>query len=230
MAATTLRVLAAEISDAGRLTRGRRLRADGAVIDLAVGHGAVVARVQGSLATPYVVTLETRPGQWAPSRRELTVRCTCPDDAGTGQHGCKHIVAALLGLADEVMIEPELLARWRRSDDVTVDEVTVDDVTVDEVTVDDVTVDDVTVDEQAPGDASGAITEIAGHTGQSDTAEPAAGRSEPAHPLSILMQAPGDGRLPPLPMLAELEHPRFPDPALDQLLADARDQLRVRWD
>lgn len=200
MAATTVRVLAAEMSDAGRLTRGRRLRADGAVIDLAVGHGAVVAQVQGSRPDPYVVTLQTRPGTKAPTRRELTVRCTCPDDAGTGQHACKHAVAALLGLADELLVEPELLHRWRRSDQVDL---------VDQAEMDH------TDDEE--------------QVGQVDATDTPRDPPAPQHPAAVLLQAPGGASLPPLPELTELDHPPFPDPLLDQVLDDARHEVRIGW-
>lgn len=111
--ATMVRVLAAELSDAGRLSRGKRYWADHAVIDIVVGHGAVTAEIQGSRSQPYVVTIETRAGQGVPTKRDLWVRCTCPDDAGTGREACKHAVAALFALSDEIAVEPELLDRWR---------------------------------------------------------------------------------------------------------------------
>ena len=40
--------------------------------------------------------------------------CTCPDDAWGGF--CKHAVATLLVLADEVTAEPEVLNTWRSGD------------------------------------------------------------------------------------------------------------------
>jgi hypothetical protein len=135
--ATMLRVLATEMSDAGRLTRGKRYWTDRAVIDLVVGHGAVTAEVQGSRPLPYVVTLETRPGHRAPSRSDVHVRCTCPDDDGTGRSACKHAVAAMFALADEVCIEPAVLARWRRSDSVPAGDTDADTTTHADDTVDD---------------------------------------------------------------------------------------------
>ena len=45
--ATMIKVLAAEISDQGRLSRGKRYWADDAVVDIVVGHGAVTAEMQG---------------------------------------------------------------------------------------------------------------------------------------------------------------------------------------
>jgi hypothetical protein len=111
--ATMLKVLAAELSDAGRLTRGKQYWTDNAVVDIVVGHGVVTAEVQGSRSQPYVVTIETEPGAGTPAKRDLWVQCTCPDDTGTGSEACKHAVAALFALSDEIAVEPELLDRWR---------------------------------------------------------------------------------------------------------------------
>ena len=111
--ATMLKVLAAELSDAGRLTRGKQYWSESAVVDIVVGHGVVTAEVQGSRSQPYVVTIETEPGTGTPAKRDLWVQCTCPDDTGTGAEACKHAVAALFALSDEVAVEPELLDRWR---------------------------------------------------------------------------------------------------------------------
>ncbi len=127
MAATTIRVLAAEMSDPGRFARGKRYFSDRAVTDIVVGHGVVTAEVLGSRREPYVVTIETRAGNGVPSRADVTVRCTCPDDDGWGRSACKHAVAALLTLGDELTIEPELLPRWRRSDTVETDDEPTDD-------------------------------------------------------------------------------------------------------
>lgn len=113
LAATMLKVLAAELSDGGRLGRGKQLWADSAVIDIVVGHGAVTAEVQGSRSQPYVVTLEAEPGSGTPRRADLWIQCTCPDDSGRGDEACKHAVAALFALSDEVAVEPALLERWR---------------------------------------------------------------------------------------------------------------------
>ncbi len=103
---TMIKVLAAEMSDQGRLARGKRYWADDAVIDIVVGHGAVTAEIQGSRPQPYVVTIEASGGSGVPGKREVWAQCTCPDDAGTGVDLCKHAVAAFFALADEVTIEP----------------------------------------------------------------------------------------------------------------------------
>lgn len=111
--ATMLKVLAAELCDPGRLSRGKRYWAENAVIDIVIGHGVVTAEVQGSRPQPYVVTIETDPGKGTPAKRDLWVQCTCPDDSLTGRDICKHAVAAMFALSDEVAVEPDLLERWR---------------------------------------------------------------------------------------------------------------------
>jgi hypothetical protein len=110
--ATMIKVLAAELSDQGRLSRGKRYWAEDAVVDIVVGHGAVTAVIQGSRPDPYVVTVEATQGTGVPSKREVWISCTCPDD-GVETEACKHAVAALFALSDEVAIEPALIERWR---------------------------------------------------------------------------------------------------------------------
>lgn len=113
LAATMIKVLAAELCDAGRLTRGKQLWAESAVIDIVVGHGTVTAEVQGGRRHPYVVTIDTDPGAGMPKKADLWAQCTCPDSAELGARACKHAVAALFALSDEVAVQPDLLERWR---------------------------------------------------------------------------------------------------------------------
>ena len=120
--ATLLRALCAELADPARYRRAKDYARDGAVIDLDVRPGAVVGEVLGSRrdAVPGDARGRSRrrrrhgaPARvmLIPERTELAVACTCPDaDSGAM---CKHALALLLVLADEVSIEPELLARWR---------------------------------------------------------------------------------------------------------------------
>jgi hypothetical protein len=112
LVATMIKVLAAEMSDSGRLGRGKRYWNEDAVIDLVIGHGVVTAEVQGSRPHPYVVTIGAAPGNGVPARRSVRVQCTCPDDDGFDA-ACKHAVAALFALSDEVAIDPTVLDRWR---------------------------------------------------------------------------------------------------------------------
>ena len=118
-----LRALAAELSDPGRFSRAKAYARDGAVIDIDIGPGEVRATIQGSRYEPYVASVYVAPSDdhdsllgLIPDRDELRATCSCPDDGPYGGAFCKHALAALLALADEVTIEPAVLARWRSGD------------------------------------------------------------------------------------------------------------------
>jgi len=127
LAATMLRALSAELSEPGRYSRGKGYARDGAVIDIEIRTGEVAGEVLGSRRQPYRVELhaDTMPERdiltpltaaasivaLIPDRTEMSVHCSCPDADGGSM--CKHAIAVLLVFADEVSIEPELLARWR---------------------------------------------------------------------------------------------------------------------
>lgn len=215
--ATMIKVLAAEMSDQGRLARGKRYHADSAVIDIVVGHGAVTAEIQGSRPQPYVVTIEATSGTGVPGRREVVARCTCPDDGL--YEACKHAVAALFALSDEIAIEPELLARWRRSP--------------------------TPAQQTAPADAGGAevipLRPDVRHRPVPDRG--AALDRVPVDPprtpapgdptldeIARLLAAPGGARTPPLPDPEPITHPTIGDRMLAEVLADALAHLRLQWD
>lgn len=204
LAATLLKVLAAEMSEPVRLARGKRYWAQDAVIDIVVGHGAATAEVQGSRRQPYVVTIETAAGQGAPSRRDVRVWCTCPDDEGHGRSACKHAVAALFALSDEVAADPDVLARWRRSDRVP--------------------------DTSHADDSDGDDSDSATASGAPRTALKAVPVPDPDREIALLLDTPIGVLLPPLPDLAEAPRPALPDPLLSDTLADALEHLRIRWD
>lgn len=124
--ATMIKVLAAEMSDSGRLGRGKRYWNDDAVIDLVIGHGVVNAEVQGSRPQPYVITISAAPGKGVPGRQHVRVRCTCPDDDGFDA-ACKHAVAALFALSDEVAIDPTVIDRWRGTEPAGIENGNLDD-------------------------------------------------------------------------------------------------------
>ncbi|MGI9028917.1 MAG: SWIM zinc finger family protein [Ilumatobacteraceae bacterium] len=111
--ATRVRVLAAELSDPQRLARGREYVDTCAVVDIEVGPGLTTATVQGSRPAPYVVELNVDHGDGPPSRLEVDASCSCPDDAEAADGWCKHAVATLIVLANEIAVEPGMLARWR---------------------------------------------------------------------------------------------------------------------
>lgn len=124
--ATLLRALSAELSDPGRYRRAKDYARDGAVIEIDIRPGVVAGQVLGSRRDPYEVMIYSDAIDEAdldvarernsivsliPERTELAVTCTCPD--ADGGMMCKHALAVLMVVADEVSIEPELLARWR---------------------------------------------------------------------------------------------------------------------
>jgi uncharacterized Zn finger protein len=116
-----LRALAAELSDPGRFTRAKSYARDGAVFDIEIEPGEVRGQVQGSRYEPYLATLFAAPADdtdsllgLIPDRDELIATCTCPDE---GPHGfCKHALATLLVLADEITVDPGELTLWRSGD------------------------------------------------------------------------------------------------------------------
>jgi uncharacterized Zn finger protein len=220
LAATMVKVLSAELSDSGRLTRGKRYWADDAVVDIVIGHGAVTAEVQGSRAEPYVVTIEADGGAGVPSKREIWVHCTCPDDSGTGDAACKHAVAAMFALSDEIAIEPEVIDRWRASrrrplhHDTNVTELPRSS----------------DPDDTDENDRSAQIIQLRPHT--QPTIEP---RPEPVSDpaideISRLLAAPFGATTPELPEPELLEHPPLPGGRLGDVLADALDHLMIRWE
>ena len=121
--AAMLRALTAELSDPGRFSRAKAYARDGAVIDIDISPGEVRATIQGSRYEPYIASVYVAPSDdvdsllgLIPDRDELRATCSCPDDGPYGGAFCKHALTALLALADEATIEPEVLARWRTAD------------------------------------------------------------------------------------------------------------------
>ena len=83
----------------------------------------VRGQVQGSRYDPYVTELHVAAAdrqdepldlvEAVPDRDEIAAACTCPDAAPSGGTFCKHVLATLLVLADELTVQPDLLTRWR---------------------------------------------------------------------------------------------------------------------
>lgn len=217
--ATMIKVLAAEMSDQGRLSRGKRYWADDAVTDIVIGHGAVTAEVQGGRPDPYVVTIEVDGGSGVPSKREIWIGCTCPDDSGFGRDACKHAVAALFALSDEVAIDPSVIERWRASRRRS----NVADLPV-----------AASPDDTAERDRPADVIPLRRRTadGAADAAperEPQPIRDPQLDEIARLLAAPG-GALPDLPTIDRIEHPPVADPLLAEVLADALAQLHLHWD
>lgn len=221
---TMIKVLAAEMSDQGRLARGKRYWTDDAVIDIVVGHGAVTAEIQGSRPEPYVVTIEAASGAGVPGKRDVWAQCTCPDDTGTGADLCKHAVAAFFALADEVSIDPELVDRWRRSarrgrGDAEVTELhpTRDDIDDDHGDGDDA--DDDADDDDDDDDG-----------GDAEVIELRPRLDPDLDAIAHLLRAPTGASPPEFPEVAEFDHGPIRDRMLGDVLDDALDHLAIRWE
>lgn len=220
--ALTIRVLAAEMSDQQRLSRGKRYHADDAVIDIVIGHGAVTAEVQGSRYEPYVVTIEADAGEGVPSRREMWVQCTCPDDTGTGTDLCKHAVAAMFALSDEVSLSPELVDRWRagRRRPATGDIADVTELNARRRG-------DIEPGHDAASDAD--VIPLRGRgRGPEPESEPEADPTTDAIPM--LLRAPAGAAPPELPGVDPIDHASLPDTLIREVLDDALDHLHLRWE
>ena len=111
--ATMVKVLAAEMSDPTRLRRGKQYAKDGSVLDIVIDPGTVTCEIQGSRSTPYIAVVAVAPGDGMPLRRDVKYTCTCPDNDNWDNYACKHVVATLFTLSDELLLEPELLDLWR---------------------------------------------------------------------------------------------------------------------
>ena len=221
--ATMLKVLAAEMSDQPRLARGRRYHQDDAVIDIVIGHGSVTAEVQGGRRDPYIVTIEVDGGSGVPRRSEIWATCTCPDDSGTGAHLCKHAVAVMFTLSDEVSIDPELLERWRSSRRRPTGEVT----HLDDHRTDGVRPHPYGDDDDTPDDHRAQVIPLHGrdrHEDRDDAPDPRVDR------LAMLLAAPAGAAPPEFPDVEPVDHRSFPDTMLRDVLEDALDHLELRWD
>jgi uncharacterized Zn finger protein len=221
LASTMIRVLAAEMSDQSRLSRGKRYHADDAVIDIVIGHGAVTAEVRGSRFDPYVVTIEADRGSGVPSRREIWVQCTCPDDTGTGTDLCKHAVAAMFALSDEVALDPELVDRWRAGRRRPAGDGMADVTELNARRRGDVERND---DDDAGGDADdvGRDAEVI------RLREPE--RDDGIDVLSSLLAAPAGAPTPTFPEVDPIDHRAVRDPMIRDVLDDALDHLELRWE
>ncbi len=125
LASTLLSVAVAGLADPQRFRRGKSLVSEGAVTRLDLSTGRLVATVIGSRNDPYQVIVAVHPSErpdlstpellraqinrLTPEGSELMTSCSCPDDADP----CKHVVAALLAFAAELVSRPELVVEFR---------------------------------------------------------------------------------------------------------------------
>jgi hypothetical protein len=224
--ATMLKVLAAEMSDQGRLSRGRRYHQDDAITDIVIGHGSVTAEVQGSRPEPYIVTIEVDAGEGIPRRSEIWATCTCPDDSGTGADLCKHAVAVMFALSDEVSIDPDLLERWRASRRRPTSEVTrLDDHRTDVVRPQPY--------DDTPPDHRAQVIPLHGRDRSGDARavpDDHEIRDSRLDGLAMLLAAPAGAAPPEFPDVEPVDHRSLPDAMLRDVLDDALDHLELRWE
>lgn len=129
LAATLLSVAAAGAADPARFRRGKAYVAERAVLRIEITPGVLRAQVAGSRGAPYEVLIgvasvagpadgsdpdayRSEMTRLVPDSDELMATCTCPDDSDL----CKHAVATVLALADELTSRPELVLAWRCAD------------------------------------------------------------------------------------------------------------------
>jgi hypothetical protein len=224
-----IKVLAAEMSDPHRLRRGKQYARDGSVLDIEVGPGMVVCEVQGSRSSPYIASLEVRPGDGMPLRRDVTAHCTCPDDENFEGHACKHVVATMFVFSDELLLEPSLLDVWRqtattRGNDTADDtgDDTADDTGDDTAAASVVRRRHLTLVSPRPG------RRIAGD--REGSADERIEPGPPPDPLAALLAAPPGASLPELPELAALDQPQPGSAELAAVLRDALAHVRIEWD
>lgn len=223
---TMMKVLAAEMSDPGRLRRGKQYAKDGSVLDIVIEPGVVTAEVQGSRATPYVASIFVRAGDGMPLRRDLDIECTCPDDDNWQDYACKHALAAMLAMADEFLLEPELLDIWRGRGGRSADDVRRDVLDAD-AEVDGVADDD---DQLAP------VVPIRPSLRRPVAARPHAPRpaapaAPPADPLRSLATIPAGHSLPEVPALRRDREPPMPSrPELARVVREALHHATAGWE
>ena len=132
--------LAERATEPGRLSRGRALFRKGAVLEVSVTEGSIVASVRGGAIEPYVTTIGTAPAprgvvrqvaqdaaandgigidgliadglDLCPRDIDLAFDCNCAD----WDEACKHVIAVLLAFADRVDLDETELLRWRGVD------------------------------------------------------------------------------------------------------------------
>ncbi|WP_420452402.1 SWIM zinc finger family protein [Ilumatobacter sp.] len=225
---TMMKVLAAEMSDPGRLRRGKQYAKDGSVLDIVVEAGIVTCEIQGSRSTPYVASLEVTAGDGMPLRRDVHAMCTCPDD-DWDDHACKHVLAAMFCFADELLIEPSLLDVWRANASAG-------------------GTDGAGTDDQEGGEVDGGGSDDADdlpvrrrhlelvrdgmERGRAERRERLAERRpEPVDdPLAELLSLPEGSRLPDIGAIERDDATRPSRPELAEVLGDAVRHLRIDWD
>ena len=210
-----MKVLAAEMSDPQRLRRGKQYVKNGSVLDIIIEPGTVTCEVQGSRSTPYVATIEVTRGSGMPLRRDVTKRCSCPDDDNWDNYACKHVVAAMFTISDEFLLEPELLDLWRDHDANGSD--LGDDFSDNDSSDHEPSQRHLTLVRSPPNNAA-------------DEVQGQFRRSLGEDPLHELLKLPTGSQLPDVPRLEAFETIQPKSRELATILRDALANLRIEWD
>lgn len=231
--ATMIKVLAAEMSDPQRLRRGKQYARDGAVLDIDVAPGVVTCEVQGSRPTPYLASLEVRPGDGMPLRRDVEAHCSCPDDDNWDGFACKHVIAAMFVFSDELLLEPDLLTTWRSPGDgghLAGGPAARADVDVDVDEDDDE--DGGEADDQDDGARPSLRRRHLRLVRSDEHPDEPAPDDEPVHadPIAAALRVPAGASVPELPQLDRFDPPEPSDPMLASAVHDALAHLRIEWD
>jgi len=113
-AARALANLAIELGDPGRMAKARRLYRSGAVSAVDFDKATAYASVTDSNGDIYEVELrvQTAPANAnAPGAEDISVTCSCDDSA----EACRHALATVLAIAEQVEINPRTLQDWTSS-------------------------------------------------------------------------------------------------------------------
>lgn len=102
--------LAIDMGDPGRMSKARRLHRSGSVGSIDIESGTAHATITDSDGELYdvTVTVVAPPAQKLPTSSDVVAACTC-DDTGDA---CRHALAAVLGVAEEVEIDVRVIDRW----------------------------------------------------------------------------------------------------------------------
>ncbi len=102
--------LAIDLGDPGRMAKARRLHRSNSVSAIDFESGEAHATVTDSDGELHDVTIKVvaPPAQQLPAASDVLTECSC-DDAGDS---CRHALAAVLGIAEEVEVDARVIDRW----------------------------------------------------------------------------------------------------------------------
>lgn len=103
--------LAIDLGDPGRMSRARRMHRANGVAEVEVLAGVAHASVTDTNGEIHEVSIATAPSHeitLPPTSDDLEATCTCDD----GGDVCTHVLASLLGIAEEVEANGRLLEVW----------------------------------------------------------------------------------------------------------------------